>query len=107
ARAKLQHVPVRGPDCSPPMPPGIDEPGPGEVTQPLHLKESGRELPWTEIAASDFFDTYEAPLTAGPGRYLWITLELRGNTRVSPKGPSIPREHPSHDYLRPLPATFH
>jgi phage tail-like protein len=88
------------------MPPAIDEPAPGEVTQPLHLKESGRELPWTEIAAGDFFDTYEAPITAGPGRYLWITLELRGNTRVSPKVRSIRAEHPSHDYLRRLPATF-
>ena len=104
--ANVQHVTVRRPDLSPPMPPAIDEPGPGEVTQPLHLKESGRELPWTEIAASDFFDTYEAPITAGPGRYLWITLELRGNTRVSPKVRSIRAEHPSHDYLRRLPATF-
>ena len=94
------------PDLSPPMPPVELVPGVGEVVQALHRRESGRELPWTQPAADDNFVTYEAPIDAPPGRYLWITLELRGNTRVSPKIKCIRAEHPSHDYLRRLPKTF-
>jgi phage tail-like protein len=33
-------------------------------------------------------------------------LELRGNTRVSPKVKCLRAEHPSHDYLRRLPKTY-
>jgi len=94
------------PDLSPPMPPLDRVPAEGKVTQPLHRRESGRELPWTQPAADDNFVTYEAPIDAPPGRYLWITLELRGNTRVSPKIKCVRAEHPSHDYLRRLPKTF-
>ena len=94
------------PDLSPPMPPAELAPGAGEVVQALHRRESGRELPWTQPAAGDNFLTYEAPINAPPGRYLWVTLELRGNTRVSPKIKCLRAEHPAHDYLRRLPKTF-
>jgi phage tail-like protein len=94
------------PDLSPPMPPLALVPGEDDVTQPLHRRESGRELPWTQPAADDPFVTYEAPINAPPGRYLWITLELRGNTRASPKIKCLRAEHPAHDYLRRLPKTF-
>ena len=97
---------IRRPDLSPPMPPLALVAGPGEVVQPLHRRESGRELPWTQPAADDPFQTYEAPVIAGPGRYLWLTFELRGNTRVSPKLKCLRAEHPTHDYLRRLPRTF-
>jgi phage tail-like protein len=94
------------PDLSPPMPPASLVPELGAVVQTLHRRESGRELPWTQPAVDDPFVTYEAPINALAGRYLWITLELRGNTRVSPKIKCIRAEHPSHDYLRRLPKTF-
>jgi phage tail-like protein len=97
---------VLRPDLSPPMPPVALVPGENEVAQPLHRRESGRELPWTQPAADDSFVTYEAPISALPGRYLWVTLELRGNTRVSPKIKCLRAEHPAHDYLRRLPKTF-
>lgn len=77
-----------------------------EVTQPLHRRESGRERPWTQPVADDPFVTYEAPIEAPAGRYLWVTLELRGTTRVSPRVRFLRAEHPSHDYLRRLPRTF-
>jgi phage tail-like protein len=102
----VMHATIARPDLSPPMPPAIFAPGPGEVIQPLHLRESGRELPWTQPEAGDHFETYEAPINAPAGRYLWVTLELRGNTRVSPKVKCIRAEHPAHDYLRRLPKTF-
>ena len=104
--ANVQSATVLRPDLSPPMPPLARVPGEGEVAQSLHRRESGRELPWTQPAADDNFVTYEAPINAPPGRYLWITLELRSNTRVSPKIKCIRAEHPSHDYLRRLPRTF-
>jgi phage tail-like protein len=94
------------PELSPPLPPVVAIPGPDDVTQALHLRESGRELPWTQPGAGDRFRTYEAPINAPAGRYLWVTLELRGNTRVTPKVRCIRAEHPSHDYLRRLPRTF-
>ena len=102
--ANVTQLSLRRPDLSPPMPPLALRPG--KVVQPLHRRESGRELPWTQPESSDAFVTYEAPVIAEPGRYLWLTLELRGNTRVSPKIKCLRAEHPSHDYLRRLPRTF-
>jgi phage tail-like protein len=102
----VQAITIRRPDLSPPMPPITMAPAPGEVTSTLHLRESGRELPWTPLDPDEHFDTYEAPIDAPPGRFLWITLELRGNTRVSPKVRCLRAEHPAHDYLRRLPKTL-
>ncbi|MEI6668471.1 MAG: phage tail protein [Acidobacteriota bacterium] len=106
APANIAGVTVAHPDLSPPLPPVVAVPGPDEVGQRLHLRESGRELPWTQPAAGDRFRTYEAPINAPAGRYLWITLELSGNTRVSPKVQGLRAEHPAHDYLGRLPRTF-
>jgi phage tail-like protein len=97
---------VMRPDLSPPMPALVLAPKPGEVRQPLHRRETGRELPWARRAEKDPFETYEAPVLAEPGRYLWVTLELRGNTRLSPRVRSLRAEYPTHDYLRRLPKTF-
>ena len=96
----------RRPDLSPPMPPQAALPGPGAVRQPLLRRAGGRELPWTPVAPGDPFATWEAPVIAAPGRYLWLTLELRGDTRVSPKIRSLRAEYPGHDYLRRLPRGF-
>ncbi len=104
--ANVTAVTVLRPDLSPPMPPIRWLPDAAAVIQPLHRRESGRELPWTEPVDGDPFVTYEAPVIAPPGRYLWLTLELRGNTRVSPKIRCLRAEHPTHDYLRRLPRSF-
>jgi phage tail-like protein len=93
------------PELSPPMPPASFAPRPGDF-HPIHRRESGRELPWATAPADDRFVTYEAPILAGAGRFLWITLELTGTTRVSPRVRCLRAEHPSHDYLRRLPRTF-
>jgi phage tail-like protein len=96
---------VRRPDLSPPMPPlSLLPPEPDR--HPLHRREAGRELAWVYPDAGDAFVTYEAPVLAEPGRYLWVTLELRGTRRVSPRVRDVRVEHPSHDYLRRIPKTF-
>ena len=69
--------------------------------QPLHRRETGRELPWARFGRGDAFETYEAPVLAPPGRFLWVRLELHGHRPVPPRGSARLRaEHPSHDLLR-------
>jgi phage tail-like protein len=74
--------------------------------QLLHRRETGRELPWVRLEETDSFETYEAPIIAEPGRYLWMQIELKGNTRTTPRLKSLRAEYPSHDYLRRIPKTF-
>ena len=76
---------------------------PGQL---LHRRETGRELPWVRLDETDSFETYEAPIIAEPGRYLWIQIELNGNTRTTPRVKALRAEYPSHDYLRRIPKTF-
>lgn len=104
--ANLLSMTISRPDLSPPMPPLSLVPGAGDVKQLLHRRETGRELPWVRREEDDPFETYEAPVIAGPGRYLWVTLELRGNTRFTPRVRAVRAEYPAHDYLRRLPKTF-
>ena len=56
--ANIQQITIKRPDLSPPMPPITMAPDSGEVTRPLHLRESGRELPWTPLTADEHFETY-------------------------------------------------
>ncbi len=95
-------------DLSPPMPPAALAPELAfeEPFQPVHRRESGRELPWSQFLADDPFATYEAPVYAPAGRYLWVWLRLRGNGTLSPKVRCLRAEHPGHDYLRRLPRAF-
>jgi len=96
---------VRRPDLSPPMPPLSllpDEPG----WLPLHRRETGRELAWARPEPGDPFVTYEAPVMAGAGRFLWVSLELKGTRHASPRVGSLRVEHRGHDHLRRLPRTF-
>lgn len=96
------------PELSPPMPPVALLPAadPDLALSPIHRRESGRELPWAQPPAADRFATYEAPIQAAAGRYLWITLELRGDTRVTPRVRCVRAEQRSHDYLRRLPRAY-
>jgi phage tail-like protein len=98
--------PLPHPELSPPMPPLPLAPGDGEVTLALHRRDTGPELPWVRPAPDDPFETYEAPVPAAPGRYCWVTLELTGTTRLTPRVRSLRLEHPSHDLLQRLPRAF-
>jgi len=107
APVNLAHVTISRPDLSPPMPPLALLPDDDDVDGILHERESGRELPWTQPPDDDTFRTYEGWIdTPAAGRYLWLTFELRGNTRVTPRLRCIRAEHPAHDYLRRLPRLF-
>ncbi len=95
------------PELSPPMPPqSLADQLKVSPAQPLHRRETGRELPWVRLAEDDRFETYEAPALAPPGRYLWVCLELSGDTRATPRIRALRVEYPSHDYLRRIPQTF-
>ncbi|MFL5383927.1 MAG: phage tail protein [Longimicrobiaceae bacterium] len=101
----LHRLVVRRPDLSPAMPPRSLVPK--EIPfAPVHRRESGRELAWVQPAAGDVFVTCEAPVLAEPGRFLWVMLELTGNSRVTPRVRSLRVEQHAHDLLRRLPRTF-
>lgn len=98
--------PVHRADLSPPMPPLSLEPaleGPGF---PLYRRDTGGELAWARPAEDDVFETYEVPVLAPPGRYLWLTFALAGDGSVSPRVRAVRAEHPSHDLVRRLPRGF-
>ncbi len=95
---------VPRPDLSPPMIPLTYVPA--TVSDPVYRRDTGPETPWVRFAANDNFRTYEAPIQSDPGRYLWVTVELSGNTRATPRLRAIRAEYPWHDYLRKLPRTF-
>lgn len=90
---------------SPPMPPARLLPT-AEQYGPLHRRETGRELPWVRAEVGDTFVTYEAPIIAAPGRWLWVFLELSGTSRLSPRVAALRAEYPVHDYLRRLPRLY-
>ncbi len=96
--------PLLRPDLSPPMPPASLVPA-DDAYQLLHRRADGRELAWSP-PASNGFATYEAPVLAGPGRYLWLFLALSGDTRLTPRIRSVRVEHSAHTLLKRLPAVF-
>jgi phage tail-like protein len=88
---------------SPPLPPAFLALGPTSVSGRLH----GRPNPTTPWWRGDArFATLEAPVMAPPGRYLWVTLRLRGNSRRTPRVRELRVEQASHRLLRRLPAVF-
>lgn len=104
-RAERSTTPVHRPDHTPPLPSqvGLD----GMTTPvPLYRRPTGRESPWAQIANDDRFETYEVPVTAEPGRYLWIVLELSGTTAATPRVRELRVERPGHRLLELLPRSW-
>ena len=101
-------VTVRHPEATPPLPSQtlLDGAPDAPDVQPLFRRPNGREQPWAQIAADDGFETYEAPVSAGPGRYLWIKLILHGTERVTPRVRAVRIERPGHQLLRALPRAW-
>jgi len=102
--ANLGSMVITRPDLSPPLIPMSLVPE--TVEDRVYRRDTGPETPWVRYAAGDAFRTYEAPILSKAGRYLWVTVELRGNTRATPRLRSIRAEYPAHDYLRRLPKTY-
>ena len=74
--------------------------------RPLHQRSEGRELAFVRMAEGDPFETFEAPVAAPPGRYLWIVLRLTGSATATPRVRSLRAEHPGHSLLKRLPKTL-
>jgi phage tail-like protein len=109
ARSKpvnVQTLTIAHDDLSPPMPPLWMVDAPPAQPLPLHRRATGPELPWLRRAADDEFETYEAPVHAPPGRYLWVIFELTGNSQTTPRIRALRAEHPGHDLLRRIPRTL-
>lgn len=49
---------------------------------------------------------FEAPVVAGPGRYLWLVFEFKGTHSKSPRLHSARIEYPGHQWLQQLPRTL-
>lgn len=100
----VQSAAVHRPELSPAMPPGSLVPA--NATKGVYRRDTGCELPWARIADGDPFETYEAEILTGPGRFLWVFVELEGDTRFTPRLRSLRAEYPSHDLTRRLPKVF-
>jgi phage tail-like protein len=99
---------IRRPDLTPPLPPLSAVPDPDETPPPPPIFErpTGRELPWAQIPAGDRFETFETPVDAPPGRYLWLLLGLSGTTALTPRVREIRVERPGHRMLNHLPRAW-
>ena len=98
---------IRRPDLTPPLP------GAAALAQatsaaaaPLFRRPTGREQPWAQIPADDRFETYEVPVSAGPGRYLWLVLDLTGTAALTPRIRELRVERPGHRLLQHLPRAW-
>jgi phage tail-like protein len=107
--ANMSSASVRRPDLSPPLPPASILPAENGTGQSFHQRETGREIAWAP-APPQPFETYEAPVIplqdSPTGRYLWLVLQLAGNTTSSPRVQAIRAETPAHGLLRKLPAIY-
>jgi phage tail-like protein len=72
--------------------------------QALFRREEGTEQPW--LVEQDEFGTYETPAITTSGRYLWVVLDLLGNSRATPRLRTVRAERPGHDWLRRLPQLY-
>ncbi|HJQ02658.1 MAG TPA: phage tail protein [Jatrophihabitans sp.] len=72
----------------------------------VYRRPSGSERPWLPATDSTGFASYETPVLAAPGRYLWVQLILRGTERVSPRVRALRVERPGHALLNALPRSW-
>ncbi|MFJ7204030.1 phage tail protein [Streptomyces sp. NPDC098789] len=97
---------VRHPELTPPLPSADQVAAHLPDPAPLFRRPTGREWPWAQIAPDDGYDTYEAPVTAPPGRYLWIVLQLTGTLRLTPRVRGLRVERPGHRLPGQLPRAW-
>ena len=96
---------VRFPELTPPLPSqALLKTLP--AAEPLFRRPRGSELPWSQTGTGLAFQTYEAPVAAPPGRYLWLILELSGTARTSPQVRALRVEHPGHRLGERLPRAW-
>ena len=93
---------VSTPDATPPQAPAhlLNAADQADPHAP-YRRPNGPELPWPPPGSG--LETYELPVLAAPGRYLWVELLLSGTERSSPTIGSLRVERPGHPLLRALP----
>lgn len=76
-------------------------PMPGAVFR----RPNGSERGWG-AGREDGYETYEAPVHAPPGRYLWFELTLTGTDQITPRVRAVRVERPGHQLLDSLPLAW-
>ena len=71
-----------------------------------HRRPGGSERPWPVPGEDRGLDTFELPVSAEPGRYLWVELTLLGTDVVSPRVAGLRIERPGHRLLDSLPRAW-
>jgi phage tail-like protein len=99
------HRAVRAPELTPPLPSQVRLRGIGDSTA-LYRRSTGSELPWERTGNEIGAETYEAPVLAPPGRYLWVILELTGTARTTPRVRGLRVERPGHRLGARLPRSW-
>jgi phage tail-like protein len=86
----------------PPLPSAsvLDAGGPAGA---IFRRPTGREDSWT---TEEGYDTFEAPVLAPPGRYLWVLLNLTGTDQSTPRLRAVRLERPGHRLLNSLPRNW-
>jgi phage tail-like protein len=98
---------VSTPDSTPPQAPAHLLEAASQIEPHVpYQRPSGSEVPWPRPGIDDRLETYELPVHAPPGRYLWIELLLSGTERVSPTVGPLRVERPGHPLLRALPRAW-
>jgi phage tail-like protein len=85
--------------------PAPDAPDRFGADRPLYRRESV-EQPWLQPRTDDPFVTYEAPVNAGPGRYLWLRLRLRATGLRTPRVRAVRAESVGPKLLERLPRVY-
>jgi phage tail-like protein len=94
---------VPEPDQTPPLPSTAALEDDGVDVEVVRRPSSPTASP--TVSASDD-TTYECPVAAPPGRYLWLRLELTGTEHTSPQLTSIQVERPGHQLMTSLPRSW-
>lgn len=100
------HCEPAGPGTPPLVPAVLDAVPMTPTTQPVHRRPDPVTPWWRRPPGGAHDDTFEAPVLAPPGRYLWVTLHLTGNGRRTPRVREVRIEQTSHTLMRRLPAVF-
>jgi phage tail-like protein len=96
--------PVPAPDATPPLPSASALARTNDWSTLYRRADGMAGLdPAAGPAGDDGLQTYETPVTATPGRYLWLVLELTGQGRSTPSVRSVRIERPGHRLLAQLP----
>jgi phage tail-like protein len=75
----------------------------GGTAGAVFRRPTGREDSWS---GGTEYDTFEAPVIAPPGRYLWVQLNLRGTDQATPQLRAVRIERPGHRLLNSLPRNW-